>query len=179
MRGYSLIELITVVVVIGIIAGIGVPMLTETADAWFFTSRFQDNAVSSCMIIANRMSREIRRLLNDSSVVTASAAQLTLNINTSGLPYSTVNPISFSRSGNTLVRGENLTSDALGDNVTALTFTYFDDKGNIIAAPAVNPNNTDIRRIRVDLSILAASKNLGYRFEVRPQNLRRLNEKFK
>lgn len=180
ITGYTLVELAMVTAIIGIIAAIGLPMMFEAADAWFLASRFQDNAVSSAILVANRMSREMRRLLNDASIITATASQLTFDMNLNGLPYSTNNPVTFGRSGNTLMRTAGLDVDGLADNVTALVYTYLDDNSNTIATPiVVSPNNTNIRIIRADFSISAAGRPLGFRFQVRPQNLRRLNEKFK
>ena len=168
MRSYSLIELIMVLVVVSIIAAIATPMILAVADAWSFGSRFQDNAVSSAIIASNRMSREIRRLRNDASITTATVSQLTFTDMDN-------NSITYNLSGNTLMRN----TDGLIDNVNNLTFIYYDDDGNPILTPVVSPNNTDIRRIGVDFSILAASNTLNFRFQTRPQNLRRLNEKFK
>jgi hypothetical protein len=114
------------------------------------------------------MSREIRQLRNDTSVITATSSQITfIDFNN--------NTITYNRSGDTLMRN----SDGLTDNATALTFTYYDDNGNTIASPTVSPSYTDIRRIRVDFSILAGTRTLDFQFQVRPQNLKRLNEKFK
>jgi prepilin-type N-terminal cleavage/methylation domain-containing protein len=167
MRSYTLVELVMVIVIIGILAGIGVPMLMQTVDAFSFSSRFQDNAVSSAIVAMNRMSKEIRRLLNDASITTATTSQLTfLDLGS--------NSIAFNRSGNTLMRN----SDGLLDNVNPLNFTYYDDFGAVIAVPIVSPN-TNIRRVQVDFSILAGSNTLNFQFQTRPQNLRRLNEKFK
>lgn len=168
MRGYTLVELVMVIVLIGIVAAIGIPAILETGDAFSLASQFQDFAVQSSIVAMNRVSREIRKLKDDASVNTATASQFSfvdLDNNT----------ITYNRSGNTLMRN----SDGLADNVTALTFTYYDDAGNTIATPVVSPNNTDIRRVKVDFSLLAGTYTLNFQFQVRPQNLRRLNEKFK
>lgn len=168
MRGYTLIESIMVIVIIGIVAAVGVPLLIETIDAWSFASRFQDNAVLAATVAQNRMSREIRRIQNDTSVMNATAGQFTF-VDASG------NSITYNRVGTTLMRN----ADGLADNVNALSFTYYDDTGAVIPVPPVNPNSTTIRLIMVDFSILAGSNTLPFRFQVRPQNVRRLNEKFK
>ncbi|MCX5713123.1 MAG: hypothetical protein NTY47_08750, partial [Candidatus Omnitrophica bacterium] len=71
-------------------------------------------------------------------------------------------------------------TDGLSDNVSALTYTYIDDNEATIVLPAVvSPNNTNIRRIKVDLTVFSGSNTLPFEFSTRPQNLRRLNEKFK
>ncbi len=159
-----------VTAITGILAAIAAPMLVEVVNAWSFTSRFQDNAVSQAIVAANRMSREIRQLKNDASVTTATSSQFSFtDISNTAL--------TFNQSGNLLMRN----SDALADidNVSPLVFTYFDDSGSTIATPVVSPNNTDIRAIQVNFYILAGSNKLPFQFTIRPQNLRRLNEKFK
>jgi len=156
-----------VLVIIGIIAGIAVPVMLTAADAWSLASRFQDNAVSSAMLVQNRMSREIRRLHNGTSVAVADAAQFSfVDLDN--------NPINYNLSGNILMRN----SDGLADNVTALNFTYYDDNDAPIDNPIVSPDNTDIRRIEVRFAILAGTNTLNFQFQVRPQNLNSLNEKF-
>jgi len=167
-HGFTLIEVVMVMVLVGILAGIGVPMLMQTVDAWSYNSQFQDNAVFSAIVAMNRMSREMRRLKDDASVTTANASVYTFNdINS--------NAITFDRSGNLLRRN----SDGLSDNVSALTYTYINDNEAAIAVPVVSANNTDIRRIQVNLTVFSGSNTLPFQFSTRPQNLRRLNEKFK
>ncbi len=156
-----------VIAIIGIIAGIGVPIILETADAWSFASRFQDYAVQSSLVAMGRMSREIRRLRNDVSITTASS-------DTFSFTDTQNNAITYSRSGNALMRN----TDILANNVTGLNFTYYDDAGATLSTPLVNPQYTNIRLVRVEMNILAGSNTLPFRFTVRPQNLRRMNEQF-
>jgi prepilin-type N-terminal cleavage/methylation domain-containing protein len=169
MRSYTLIELVMVIVLIGVLVGIGIPVMLETADAWSIASRFQNFAVQSAIVTTNRMSREMRRLRNDASVH--------VNSSSSQFRFTDVgnNEITYSRSGNTIMRN----TDGLTDNATAMTFTYYDDNGNDITATFTKGygTNTNIRRIRVDFSILAGTQTLNFRFQVRPQNLRRINER--
>lgn len=168
MRSYTLIELVIVLVTVGIVAAVGVPAMLQTGEAWSFASGFQDFAVQSSIVAMNRISREIRRLKDDASVVTANASQFRFTDFEN-------NDINYYLNGTTLMRN----SDGLTDNVTGLNFTYYDNNGNIISTPVVGPNDTDIRRIDVNLSLLAGTSTLNFRFQIKPQNIRRLNEKFK
>ncbi len=169
-RGFTLVEVIMVTSITAILAAIAVPMLNEVVNAWSFTSRFQSNAVNQAIVAANRMSREIRRLKNDTSVTTANSGQFSFNdIDSTALTYN--------QSGTLLMRN----SDALADidSVNALAFTYLDDNDAVIATPVVSPNNTDIRSIQARFYVLAGSNKVLFQITTRPQNLRRLNEKFK
>lgn len=166
--GFSLIELIMVITIVGIVAAIGIPSLNEAVRAWVFTTGIQDNVVASEVVAANRISRDIRSLKNDSSVTTANASTFTF-LDTNN------NSVSYALTGGKLMRN----SDILADNVNALSFTYYNDSGNSIATPLVGPNNTDIRLIKIDYSLLSGVDTMSFSFQVRPQNLRRLNEKFK
>ncbi len=165
-KGYTLVELVTVMVITGIVAAIGAPLLMKTADAWSYGSRFQTNAVLSAMVAQSRMSREMRGLKNDASVTTANSSQFSFtDVND--------NTITFNLSGDTLMRN----SDGLLDDVTGLSFTYYDDSGAVIASPAVSPAYTDIRLVKVEYSISAAGNTLNFGFTVKPQNLRRLSDR--
>lgn len=175
MRSYTLVELVMVIVLVAVLAGIGIPVILETADAWSIASGFQNFAVQSAIVTANRMSREIRRLRNDKYVdISSSSSQFRFKDIDN-------HEITYSLSGNTIMRkiDDELLPDGLTDNATALAFTYYDDNGNDITATFTKgyDTNTNIRRITVNFSILAGTHTLNFRFQVRPQNLRRINER--
>jgi len=168
-KGFTLIEVIMLVIIIGILGAIGVPVMMETVNAWSFSSKFQDNAVSQGIVAMSRISREIRSLKNDASVTTANATQFTFNDTGS-------NSISYTQSSTSLNRNIDSQADI---QATSLAFTYYADNGSTIATPVVSPNDTNIRSLLVNFDVLAGSNILAFQSEIRPQNLRRLNEKFK
>jgi prepilin-type N-terminal cleavage/methylation domain-containing protein len=174
MKAYTLIEFVIVLVLLAILAGIGVPMMLKTVDAWSLTSRFQDYAMMSSIMAMNRMSLEIRRLMNDAAITTATSSRINFRDISS-------NYLGFNLRGTTLQRCLDAACSApddLANNVTALTFTYYDDLNTTIATPIVG-SNTNIRRIDITFSMLAGSNTLKFTTEVRPQNLMRYSEKFK
>lgn len=167
MKAYTLVELVMVMVILGILVGIGAPALLKTVDAWSFSSGFQDFAVQSAIVTTNRMSREIRRLKNENSFTTADTSQLAFTDLDN-------NAITYNLSGNTIMRD----SDGLCDNITSLTFTYYDDSGAQLAVPVSAANRPKIRRVTAAFSILAGTNTLNFSFQTRPRNVRKLNEMF-
>lgn len=175
-RSFTLIELVVVFVIIAILAAIGVPAILETADAWSFASRLQNFGVQSSIVSANRISKEMRLLKNNSSFSAADASLLTFTYRDLTLADHTV---TYGLNDGTLLRTEGLNSDGLCDNLSSLSFTYYDDNDNVIATPVSAANLTNIRRVNIDFSLSAGTNTLYFRFQPRPQNLNRLNEKFK
>lgn len=169
--GYTIVELIIVIMTVAIIAMIGIPMMNAVVDGWVFTGQYQNAGLVSAQVALDRMTRDIRRLKSDAYVTTAtSSAYAFTDID------GTV--ITYDRSGTTLRRGVGASPayDALCDNVTALTFTYYNDSDAVIATPVVNPSNTDIRYIKIDFAVSAGEASQNYSVKVRPQNLARARE---
>ncbi|HPT07900.1 MAG TPA: prepilin-type N-terminal cleavage/methylation domain-containing protein [Candidatus Omnitrophota bacterium] len=168
-RAYTLVEMIVVVVIIGIVAGIAVPLMLEVGDAWSLSSRAYDRVTLQAVVITGRMSKEIRLLRDDRSVVTATSSTFTF-FDTNN------NTITYNATGTTLLRN----NDALADNVQSLAFIYYNDTNASLAAPVVGLGNlTDIRRIEVHYSLAAGSNTLYFSLVTRPQNLRSVNGLFK
>ncbi len=165
-KGFTLIELVIAIVILGIIAGIGTPLLLGISDSLaFLVSR---TAIDQAGDIAlSRMTREMRRLKDDSSVNTATSSQFSFDDVNS-------NTISYSLSGTDLMRN----SDILASDVQDLSFTYYDDSGSTISTPVVSPNKTDIRRIDISLEFTSSGQIFYYKSQVRPRNLRHASERF-
>ncbi|MDP8229668.1 MAG: prepilin-type N-terminal cleavage/methylation domain-containing protein [Candidatus Gorgyraea atricola] len=165
-KGFTLIELVIVIVILGIIASTATPLLLAISDSvTFLISRAgMDQAAD---IALSRMAREMRRLKDDSSVNTAASSQFSFDDVNS-------NTISYSLSSMNLMRN----SDILASDVQSLSFTYYGDSGSTISTPVVSPNETDIRRIDISLEFQSGDQTLYYESQVRPRNLRHANEVF-
>ena len=172
--GFSLVEMTMAIVIISIIATVAGPLFAVSIDAIGLHTDRVDLEESADLTIS-RMSREMRRLRNDQSVVTASGTQFEfVDVDSTQIRYRLV--------GNTLMRRQGAgTESGLADNVqtNGLTFTYFDDDGNTIATPTVGlGTNTDIRRIRIQTVFQFSTHTLPIEIEIRPRNLRHQSDMF-
>ena len=107
--------------------------------------------------------REIRTIRNSTSVTTASAAQLRF-IDTNNTD------ITYSLSSTNLNRTANGTANLLAENVSSLAFTYYDSSGTVIPVPTVSPSATNIRRVRVSLTLTKNGQNVYLRSDSATEN---------
>ncbi|MBU1853796.1 MAG: prepilin-type N-terminal cleavage/methylation domain-containing protein [Candidatus Omnitrophica bacterium] len=165
-KGFTLIELVIVIVILGVIASIAVPLLLSISESLAFLIA-RTSIDQAADVALTRMVREIRRLDDDGSVNTAISSQFSFDDVNS-------NTISYSLSSTNLMRN----SDILAGDVQSLSFTYYDDDGTTVATPLVSPNNTDIRRIDISLEFQSSGQTLYYKSQVRPRNLRYMSDLF-
>jgi prepilin-type N-terminal cleavage/methylation domain-containing protein len=145
-HGFTLLELIIVIMLIGIIAGISSKMLSQGFSGYFNTRNVLD-ADWQARLATERMQRDIRDVRSPVDIATAAASQLVFT-NTEG------NQITYSLSGTTLMRQTNTnTTQVLADGVQSLTFTYFDRTG------AVTTTLANIRYIEFSLNIVLNNTN--------------------
>jgi len=161
-KGFTLIELVIVIMVIGVIAGVVGYVLLTTVDAWTFKFNRSDLLWDGRLAV-NRMVREIREVKRAANVTTASASQFRFT------DVSDVDII-YSRRSTDLNRTADGTANVLAENVSSLTFTYYDSSGNTIAAPVVSPGNTDIRRVRINLTFTKNGENVYLQSDSVPRN---------
>lgn len=169
-NGFSLIELIIVVVLVGIMAGVGTPLIANLVRS-LQLSIDRKNLSENADVALRRMAREIRRLQNVTSIITATNSSYSF-IDIDG------NTIQFSLNSTTLERTLNGTVDALADNVSNLTFTYYDDENNTIISPTVSPSATDIRLIDIDLTFNEGDNTIYYKTKIRPINITHIVDLF-
>ncbi|MFA5090847.1 MAG: prepilin-type N-terminal cleavage/methylation domain-containing protein [Candidatus Omnitrophota bacterium] len=156
-KGFTLIELITVIVIIGIIIGMTAPFITTMLDAWVF-NRTERDIVFSGRMSMNRMVREIRQIRNASSITTFTPTEFSfLKIDNTS--------ITFGQSGNRLLFNSDELTNKL-QNPGGLNFTYLDENASITGLL----NNIRMVRIRLilesgdsslDLESLARFRNPG------------------
>lgn len=162
-KGFSLIEYIMVVVIMGVIIAIGGPLVFEAVDAGLLQSKRKEMS-ESAKIAMDRMVREIRRIHGRTSVTTA---------NGSSFRFTDIDgrDITFDISGTTLRRAENSSVNTLADNVNSFSLIYYDANGAVIATPSVNPSQTNIRRIEINLTFSFGGTQLSFQSQVSPRRL--------
>nr|MBU1328611.1 prepilin-type N-terminal cleavage/methylation domain-containing protein [Candidatus Omnitrophota bacterium] len=161
-RGFTLIELIMVIVIIGIIASVVGYILLGAVQGWTFKAKRNDILWDGRLAI-NRMVREIREIKDLTSVTTASSSQFRFtNINN--------NSITYSLSGANLNRTKDGAANILAQNVSSLSFTYYDSSGASIATPTVSPSSTDIRRVRINITLTNGGQNFYAQSDSVPRN---------
>lgn len=161
-KGFTLVELVIVITIVGISAAIVGTILLGTVKAWTFKFNRSDILWDGRMAI-NRIVREIRTVRNNASVTTASSSQFRF-IDSANID------IIYSLSSTNLNRTENGTANLLAENVSSLSFTYYDAAGTVIPSPTVSPT-TNIKRVRVNLTLIKNGQTFYLQSDSMPRNL--------
>ena len=160
--------MIAVIVLAGIIFSFGGVLLGNVFSSYSLKRDVAD-ADWQAKVALERMARELRavRLATAADLDVASATQIRF-VDTDG------NGVCFYRNGaaNRLMRSADgpatacgtTNPQALADNVTALTFTYWDNAGVTTAAVA------NVYYITMDMTIVEGSYSGRFRTNVRPRN---------
>lgn len=135
-KGFTLIELVITILIIGVIGAILAPFIATTLDSWLFLKTERDTVFSTRLAL-NRVIREIRQIEDVSSITTFTSTEFEFDEVGS-------NTINFQQSGASLLRNSDELCDKLQDP-GGLTFTYLDSDGNVTATAA------DIRMVRVKM----------------------------
>ncbi|MDR3476531.1 MAG: prepilin-type N-terminal cleavage/methylation domain-containing protein [Gammaproteobacteria bacterium] len=144
--GFTLIELVVVIMVISIIAAIGSRILSQSFSNYFKNKNLVESDWQP-RIALERMQRDIRSVRSPSDISTATATSFVF-VDTDG------NTIAYSLSGTSLMHQINGgTAQVLADGIQSLTFAYFDLNGNTTAVLA------NIRFIQFSLNVTQNSTN--------------------
>jgi len=137
-RGFTLLELIIVILVLGIVAAVTAPMIYQAAVG---SAKMYDlNQVETQGRLAlERMSRELRLIRSNA------ASDLTLGTNQITFRDIDNNIVTYSISGNIIYRN----GQPLANDVDSLTFTYQDANG------AATVTNASVRYVTVVMSLTA------------------------
>ncbi len=160
---FTLVELIMVIVLTGILFAVTAPLMLEIAKNWQL-ARSRNDLCESAKVAMDRMIREIRNINDNTSVITANGSTFKfVDVNS--------NTITFNLSSGHLIRTQGASANQLADNVTALSFTYYNSSESVIATPVVNPSATDITRVVIDITSSVGGTSLSFESGVSPRSL--------
>lgn len=169
-KGFTLIELVMVITIIGILAGIGVPLTNQLVDSFQYTI-YRKDLSESADVVLRRMSREIRRLKNDKNVISANATSYRfVDVDNDTIQYQL--------NGTNLEREYNATTDTLATNISSFSFSYLDDDGQIITSPQVSPQATDIKFVEVNITFSSGNNIINYTTRIKLRNVLHLSDMF-
>ncbi len=155
--GFSLIELVIVMVILAVVAGMSALLLSQGFNAFFSSENILD-ANWQGQLAMQRMVRDIQMIRSPADISTATATQLTFtDINN--------NSISYALSGSNLNLTKNASTQTLAIGVNNLTFTYYDINGS--TPPA---STTLTRYIKIALTITQNNTNYTLTTAIYPRN---------
>lgn len=161
-RGFTLIEFVIVIVITGIIAGILSILIREVASTYTFI-KVRGVALADNRLAIDRMTREIRQIKSAFDLYTADSADI--RFYKIGDEF-----VEFYLSGDNLMC-KNGSDDILASDVTNLEFHYYDVGNNELIPPDIAPNETNMWRILIKLTIKKGDETVKFQSQVHPRNL--------
>jgi prepilin-type N-terminal cleavage/methylation domain-containing protein len=151
--GFSLVELIVVIILTGILAALGAQMLGKTVQSFAF-SRDVTKGDWQARVALERLTRDLRMVRAPANLTIAPATAITFS-DTDG------NNVNYSLSGSSLMRN----TQPLADGISGLAFTYLRSDGNTAAASA-----SEAYYITVSFDVSRSTATTSLRATVHPRN---------
>jgi len=163
--GFTIIELVVTITVLAAMGWMGVSAMLSGVDAWT-DFNYKKDLLTDARMAVDRMAREIRMVKDLTAIITAGPQQLSFT-DTNG------KVISFTLDSGMIERSEDSVTNGLLANVTDLSFTYYDSSDSVIAEPVIRPSETDMRRVKIAVSLAKASgRTVNLQTDVWPRNLK-------
>lgn len=157
IKGFTLIEVAIVIVILGIVATIGSSVLHESFQAGY-ASRDFINASWQTRLALTRLTSELREIRS------ATSSDLDISSNNQ-ITFTDIygDSITYTRSGNDLTRN----GTKVANDITDLTFTYYDEDNVEVTNPA---NVADVRCIDIATQVTEGSTTVDTQTIVCPRN---------
>lgn len=151
-RGFSLIEMVLVIVIVGIIASVGAQLM-GTGFQLYFTGRDTLSVDAQARLALERMTRELRTVRPATGLTMTPATQITFTDETG-------TAVQYILGGGNLMRN----TQVLAGGVTGLGFVYLDRAGAVTATAA------QVFYISVQFTVTQGEVISTYRATVSPRN---------
>ena len=152
-EGFTLVEMVLVTLVIGILAGILVPLFQQGVQG-YTAIETRGDLTSQARDATDRMVREMRNIQkkanNAPNISSAGATSITF-------VDAWTNTITFALSGSTVQRN----TDTLADQVSGLQFRYFDGSNTELIPPLSGTDLDNVRRIHLVLTLAQSGETLS------------------
>ena len=173
-RGFTIIELIIVIVIAGIISGIFGMLILQVIDVYSFVT-VREDVLSEAELAMERMVREMRQIQK-------AAQTIEVIYLADGAEFQFVdvddNIIGFKRNGSDLNRmefsepGVLQYDDLLADDITNMAFTYWDeDNDELSSTPLSSADIEKIKRIEISIEMERQDQEVRIDTQVYPRNL--------
>lgn len=161
LSGFTLIELIATLVLVGIVAAVSAPFLGNAFRAYFMTQQIAETDWQG-RVAMERLTRELRLLRATSDLTITSAADITfLDVDGNSIRYCLGAVGTCPGSAGNLMRN----SQSLASGISALSFTYLTSAG---AATVVAAN---VYYITVGFTATQGANSRTFRGTVSPRNV--------
>lgn len=164
-KGYTLIELVTVIVILGVFFGLAASSLIPIFSKGFIFSNDREDLRFSARQIQTLLSRDIRNLKDYRSLLSADSNNLEfINVDNQQVSFALTNQIL-----NKTIDG---ISYEVSDKVVSLRFSYLDNDLAELIAPILGPTlTTNVRVVAATIVLAQNNQQLTVDFKVRPRNL--------
>ena len=157
-RGFTLIEAIIVVTILGIIAGVGVYSLVNFYNLWTFSTYGMDVLWSSRYLMRD-LTTNLRQVRDGSSIGIATPTRFSFtDVNGNIINYNYSNGI-LQKNNTQIMSG-----------FTSFAFTYYDAYNNLLTAPVLSPS-TNIRYLGIAFTLISANQAFSAQTKVKLRNV--------
>jgi len=158
--GFTLIEFVMAIALASMIFLALAQMILITIRSWDIVQTGTD-LTDKADVGFSLMAREIKQIKSQTDLITAASGDIKF-VDIYG------NSIEYKKSGTQLLCNSNVAMD----DVTALAFEYLDKSGNVLATPVVSPSGTDVKMVRVNMTITKSSQTMKLQSLVKLRNVR-------
>lgn len=151
--GFSLVEMVVVIVLVGILSAIGSQMLGMTLQSFVFSKDVLKGDWQA-RVALERLTRDLRMVRAATNLTIVPATAVTFS-DTDG------NNVNYSLSGSQLIRN----TQPLADGISGLAFTYLRSDGNTAAASA-----SEVYYITVSFDVSRSTTTTNLRATVHPRD---------